>query len=359
MEFHIAHFSNINTTNSSDQSYLLTYPPYAEHSPGKFAVYMFFAVTFCILGVFGNILAIISILREKILRVPENMFLVSLAASDILVAGLVLPFSIAGVVLGEEYFFHRPQTCEFLAAVCWLACVSAYLSISGLAINRMILVWFPKLYVRLFTWKTTPFIAFLPWFLTLLTVIPLLTDWEKLEYDPESMSCIIDVDHLPTNIYQFVFLLLSLVTSFVAIVMTAVKIKVVKEKKYEFSAIAPNVLLMGTFLPDAEEEHLHRNVDEKSEELRKYLDDVMITVKMLSCIFIASFIWTPTVIAVLSQHIVTYGRDYWAFACLLGHMQPGLDSFCYIIANRHFRKGFANSLSWVFCCVCCKTKIQK
>ncbi|CAH1779936.1 unnamed protein product, partial [Owenia fusiformis] len=338
MEFYLVNSADgINTTNGSDQSYQWTYPPYLEHSPGKFAVYIFIAATFSVLGVFGNLLTIISVFRENVLRVPENMFLVSLATADILVAGCVLPFGIAGVVEGEAYFYHRVKLCEFLGAVCFLSCQCAFWSISGLAVNRMILLCFPKLYKRIFTWKTTPVIAFIPWSIALMSMLPMFLSWGRMEYHPESMICIFDYDDVRPKMFVFAVIFLLLLVTFVSIVVAHLKLN---SKKRQLSSIAPNISLMEAFVDDSNSKHANYNVDDKTKQLRREMAEIAITGRLLKAIFIASLIWMPYVVVLLSHHIVNYGRDLWAFANLLGHMQPGLD----------FRVGYKNALCLIFCC---------
>ncbi|KAG8000180.1 Alpha-2A adrenergic receptor, partial [Nibea albiflora] len=46
-----------------------------------------------LLTVFGNAMVVIAVNTSRALRAPQNLFLVSLACADILVATLVIPFS--------------------------------------------------------------------------------------------------------------------------------------------------------------------------------------------------------------------------------------------------------------------------
>ena len=46
----------------------------------------------CILVVFGNVLVILSVAKERSLQNITNFFIVSLAVADLLVAGVVMPF---------------------------------------------------------------------------------------------------------------------------------------------------------------------------------------------------------------------------------------------------------------------------
>ncbi len=48
----------------------------------------------CVVVVFGNVLVIMSVAKEKLLQNITNFFIVSLAVADLLVAGFVMPFSV-------------------------------------------------------------------------------------------------------------------------------------------------------------------------------------------------------------------------------------------------------------------------
>ena len=53
-----------------------------------------FKFQLCVVVVFGNVLVILSVCREKLLQNITNFFIVSLAVADLLVAGFVMPFSV-------------------------------------------------------------------------------------------------------------------------------------------------------------------------------------------------------------------------------------------------------------------------
>ena len=55
-------------------------------------------VTLSVCMVSGNVLVIMSVVKERALQNMTNYFIVSLASADLLVAGLVMPFTIYALV---------------------------------------------------------------------------------------------------------------------------------------------------------------------------------------------------------------------------------------------------------------------
>lgn len=88
---------NVNQTSSSSPRS----PPLPPHSQVA-SVFILLVVTVIILGtVVGNVLVVVAVFTSRALRAPQNLFLVSLASADILVATLVIPFSLANEVRAQ------------------------------------------------------------------------------------------------------------------------------------------------------------------------------------------------------------------------------------------------------------------
>ncbi|CDQ85392.1 unnamed protein product [Oncorhynchus mykiss] len=82
----------------------------------------------------GNVLVIVAVLTSRALRAPQNLFLVSLACADILVATLVIPFSLANEVMG--YWYFGSPWCAFYLALDVLFCTSSIVHLCAISLDR-------------------------------------------------------------------------------------------------------------------------------------------------------------------------------------------------------------------------------
>ncbi|KAJ8400109.1 hypothetical protein AAFF_G00401480 [Aldrovandia affinis] len=110
-------------------------PPYSPEATAAFATVITIMMLFTI---FGNILVIIAVLTSRLLRGPQNLFLVSLAAADILVATLIIPFSLANELLG--YWYFRSAWCQIYLALDVLFCTSSIVHLCAISLDRYLSV---------------------------------------------------------------------------------------------------------------------------------------------------------------------------------------------------------------------------
>uniref|UniRef100_A0A1A8R940 Adrenergic, alpha-2D-, receptor a n=1 Tax=Nothobranchius rachovii TaxID=451742 RepID=A0A1A8R940_9TELE len=106
-------------------------PPY----PHAAAALIIVVVTVIILvTIVGNVLVIVAVLTSRALRAPQNLFLVSLASADILVATLVIPFSLVNEVMG--YWYFGSTWCAFYLALDVLFCTSSIVHLCAISLDR-------------------------------------------------------------------------------------------------------------------------------------------------------------------------------------------------------------------------------
>ncbi|XP_051956682.1 alpha-2Db adrenergic receptor-like [Xyrauchen texanus] len=106
-------------------------PPHSQYA----AVLIILVVTVIILmTIVGNVLVVVAVFTSRALRAPQNLFLVSLASADILVATLVIPFSLANEVMG--YWYFGSTWCAFYLALDVLFCTSSIVHLCAISLDR-------------------------------------------------------------------------------------------------------------------------------------------------------------------------------------------------------------------------------
>ncbi|XP_072295378.1 alpha-2Db adrenergic receptor [Eucyclogobius newberryi] len=114
--------------NSTDAP--LSFP----HTEVVAALIILVVIVIILLTIVGNVLVIVAVLTSRALRAPQNLFLVSLASADILVATLVIPFSLANEVMG--YWYFGSTWCAFYLALDVLFCTSSIVHLCAISLDR-------------------------------------------------------------------------------------------------------------------------------------------------------------------------------------------------------------------------------
>nr|XP_019967127.1 PREDICTED: alpha-2B adrenergic receptor-like [Paralichthys olivaceus] len=115
--------------------------PYTPQATAAFAIA---CTSMMLLTIVGNILVIIAVLTSRSLKGPQNLFLVSLAAADILVATLIIPFSLANELQG--YWAFSSIWCEIYLALDVLFCTSSIVHLCAIALDRYLSISRPVSY---------------------------------------------------------------------------------------------------------------------------------------------------------------------------------------------------------------------
>ncbi|CAI9566244.1 unnamed protein product [Staurois parvus] len=146
-------------------------------------------ITFLILfTIFGNVLVVIAVLTSRSLKAPQNLFLVSLAAADILVATLIIPFSLANELMG--YWYFGKTWCEMYLALDVLFCTSSIVHLCAISLDRY---WSVSQAIE-YNSKRTPrrikCIILIVWTLAaLISLPPLIYKGKKEDHNKDKPQC--------------------------------------------------------------------------------------------------------------------------------------------------------------------------
>ncbi|XP_067899359.1 alpha-2Db adrenergic receptor [Heterodontus francisci] len=132
MEMEICGQSDLNRSEEANGTASQKLLPH--YSPAATALVSLVVTFIILLTMVGNILVVVAVFTSRALRPPQNLFLVSLASADILVAALVIPFSLANEVMG--YWYFGSVWCGIYLALDVLFCTSSIVHLCAISLDR-------------------------------------------------------------------------------------------------------------------------------------------------------------------------------------------------------------------------------
>ncbi|XP_075466233.1 melatonin receptor type 1A [Ascaphus truei] len=174
---------NVSALNGSSQipkEITLGRPPWVANA---LAAILIFTI---VVDILGNLLVILSVYRNRKLRNAGNIFVVSLAVADLVVAIYPYPVVLTSIFrkgwnLG---YFH----CQISGFLMGISVVGSIFNIAGVAMNRYCYICQSLKYDKLYSDKNSLFYVILIWVLTFIAIVPNLFVG-SLQYDPRIYSC--------------------------------------------------------------------------------------------------------------------------------------------------------------------------
>ncbi|EHB10961.1 Melatonin receptor type 1A [Heterocephalus glaber] len=123
-----------------------------------------------VVDIVGNLLVILSVYGNKKLRNAGNMFVVSLAVADLVVA--VYPYPLVLTSIFNNGWNLGYLHCQISAFLMGLSVISSVFNITGIAINRYCYICHSLKYDKLYSDKNSLCYVFLIWILTLVAIMP-------------------------------------------------------------------------------------------------------------------------------------------------------------------------------------------
>ncbi|XP_078236721.1 melatonin-related receptor [Pogona vitticeps] len=139
-----------------------------------------------VVDILGNVLVILSVLRNRKLRNAGNVFVVSLSVADLVVAVYPYPLTLSAIFHDEWTLGH--VHCQVSGFFMGLSVIGSIFNITAIAINRYCYICHSLRYDRLFNLKNTYGYLCLTWVLTLMAIVPNFFVG-SLQYDHRIYSC--------------------------------------------------------------------------------------------------------------------------------------------------------------------------
>ncbi|KAM9576935.1 melatonin-related receptor [Trichechus inunguis] len=156
--------------------------------PPALVTFMFCAMVITIVvDLIGNSMVILAVSKNKKLRNPGNIFVVSLSVADMLVAIYPYPLMLHAMAIGG-WDLSQLQ-CQMVGFITGLSVVGSIFNIMAIAINRYCYICHSLQYERLFSVRNTCIYLIVTWIMTVLAVLPNMYIG-TIQYDPRTYTCI-------------------------------------------------------------------------------------------------------------------------------------------------------------------------
>ncbi|KAM3940034.1 adenosine receptor A2a [Leptodactylus fuscus] len=147
-------------------------------------IYIVLEVVIAILAILGNVLVCWAVCINSNLQNATNYFVVSLAAADIAVGVLAIPFAIA-ISTGFCATFHA---CLFIACFVLVLTQSSIFSLLAIAADRYIAIRIPLRYNSLVTSRRANVIIAVCWLLSFVIGLTPMLGWNTRDFQPKNSS---------------------------------------------------------------------------------------------------------------------------------------------------------------------------
>lgn len=307
----------------------------ANRSNAEFVVELTLMIAIASAALIGNLMVCCAVFRNKTLRTIPNIYIVTLAISDILMAIFCMPLSIDALVNSSWTKSH--EVCQFQGFFCFFLAFTSLQTMTAMAINRYYRVVKPSLYNNLFKAKRV--------FASVLIVVvlaafgaglQLITGWAVYIFHYGKLFCFPDykTQNIEKGYIAFLdFFYISTPVVIISICYFYIFKTVRNHKKSTFMAKRKN-----SAIPD---QSTTLNVEEV-----KIAKTLFVTVlAFITC-------WTPIAIIDMidtyTSHTVNTPRQIYLTYIYLAYGSSSVNPFIYGILNRAFRKEFLKilKLNW-------------
>ncbi|KAH9491386.1 Dopamine receptor 2 [Bulinus truncatus] len=172
------HFLFSFTTSSSEQvsgNWSLVEPLYTLSNPAIGIL----LVMFSLIVVIGNLMVIFAVYREFYLRIVTNYFIVSLAIADVMVGGVVMPFSISNE-LTKSIWLYGQAWCDMWRSLDVLASTASILNLCVISLDRYWAITDPIAYPSKMSNSKVCILIALVWFCSAGISFPAIAWWRAV-----------------------------------------------------------------------------------------------------------------------------------------------------------------------------------
>ncbi|XP_020609965.1 melatonin receptor type 1B-B-like [Orbicella faveolata] len=156
----------------------------------------------CLAVLIGNLSLYIIVYKNKDLQTITNLYILNLAAADIMVSVLSIPFTVVTVITGRWLF--GDTVCVALGLFTTLSFIASVMSLGMIAINRYFYIVKWNTYKKTFSKKKSLLYAAAVWVVSVSLASPPLFGWAEYRFIPGKSYCFV---YWPSNAYFMYFMI--------------------------------------------------------------------------------------------------------------------------------------------------------
>ena len=325
----------------------------------------------CLAALIGNLSLYIIVYKNKDLQTITNLYILNLAAADIMVSVISIPFTAVTVITGHWLF--RDTACVALGFFTILSFISSVMSLGMIAIHRYFYIVKWNTYTKTFSKKKSLLYAAAVWVVSIFLASPPLFGWAEYRFIPGKSYCFV---HWPSNVYFMYFMItvcffgpLSAIAFSYYNILTFTKNLKRRIAVSKRNNLAPPLQLVAPSAanetrnsnhPDdkldrdmAEKPQINRpnhcklDVKSKSEEFQLTPEETKMTKTILLIVALFIICWAPFAITMFFD--VYYPRPLPRavdiVSLLLGYLNSMCNPILYGLCNSAFKQGFLDLYS--------------
>ena len=156
----------------------------------------------CLAALIGNVSLFLIVYKDRHLQTITNLFILNLAAVDILVSLLSMPVTVVTIISERWVFGHT--ACVALGFFTLLAFIASVMSLGMIALNRYFYIVKWNTYTKTFSKKKALLYVAAVWFVSISLASPPLFGWAEYRFIPGKLYCFV---YWPSNVYFMYFMI--------------------------------------------------------------------------------------------------------------------------------------------------------
>lgn len=299
----------------------------------------FFLVCICISALTGNTILFFLVAKTPALQTKGNIFILNLAAADLLVAVVNMPITIA-TVISEDWILGE-EVCIISGFLTLLTFVASCMALSMISVNRYHAIVHWTTYRNTYTrWKCAIYVGIV-WAITIGLSLPPFFGWAKFDFDKGQSYCFAEWRESKSyTIFMIAACLLGPLT-----VMSYCYVKILKYHRKCKRDIRTSSRESSVNYSVNSVYHIS---SQETAARPEQSDRKKLTRTIISLIVVFAICWSPfaiiMIVQVFGEAHVPRAVDFGSL--VLGYMNSLCNVFVYNATNKRIRNGYKK----LFCC---------